>query len=119
MLNILSWDVHIQQLSKKLCRVNGIMSKLRHFTPISTLISVYYSVFYSHLIYGCPVWSLTTNKNLDTIRTLQKKYLRIMNFTAYNSHTDPIFVENNLRKLDDIVESSYSQEISITTTFVQ
>ena len=54
----LSWDVQINQLSKKLCRSNGILSKLRHFLTIQTLISVYYSLFYSHLLSGCLVWSL-------------------------------------------------------------
>ena len=32
----LSWDIHTQQLSKKLSRANGILSKLRHFAPLST-----------------------------------------------------------------------------------
>ena len=59
----LYWNIHTQKLS----RANGILSKLRYFAPLTTLISVYYSIFYSHLIYGCPVWSMTSNKNIDTI----------------------------------------------------
>ena len=58
-------------------------------------------------LYGCPAWSLTTNKNLDTIRTLQKICPRIMNFAEYNSHTNPLLVENSHIKLDDVVESSH------------
>ena len=57
--NNLSWDYNTIQLSIKLSRTNGILSKLRHFTPLSSLISVYYSLFYSHVTYGCSVWSLT------------------------------------------------------------
>ena len=44
----LSWDLQTNQLSKKLSRANGILSKLRHFALKKTLISVYYSIFYSH-----------------------------------------------------------------------
>ena len=35
-----SWDFHITQLSNKLSRANGILSKLRHFTSKETLLSV-------------------------------------------------------------------------------
>ena len=77
---------HTQQISKKLSRANGILSKLGYFAPVSTLISVYYSIFYSHLIYGCPVWSLTSNKNIDTIRILRKKCLHVT-FSEFNGHT--------------------------------
>ena len=46
----LSWDLQTNQLSKKLSRVNGILSKLRHFAPKQTLVSVYYSIFHTHLL---------------------------------------------------------------------
>ena len=62
----LSWDLKTNQFSKKLSRANGILSKLRHFAPKKTLVSVYYSIFYSHLLYGCPVWSLTKKEHLDS-----------------------------------------------------
>ena len=76
----LSWDYHIQQLSKKLSRANGILSKLRHNAPIVTCLQVYYAIFYSHLIYGCNIWGLSTEENLNKIEVLQKKCIRIMTF---------------------------------------
>ena len=103
----MSWDVHIRQLNKTRSKANGIFSNPSHCTSISTLISVYYPIFYSHLIYGYAVWSLITNKNSETIRILLNKYLRIMNFAEYISHTNPLFVHNNLIKIDDIIESSH------------
>ena len=41
----LSWTCHIQQLSKKLSRANGILSKLRHNAPIGIRLQVYYAIF--------------------------------------------------------------------------
>ena len=76
----LSWNFHIQQLSNKLSRANGILSKLRHNAPIGTCLQVYYAIFYSHLIYGCNIWGLTTEDNIKMIEVLQKKCLRIMTF---------------------------------------
>ena len=101
----LSFDYHINQLSKKLSRANGILAKLRHFTSKDTLISVYYSIFYSHILYACPVWTLTTLNNLNVISILQKKCLRIISFSPFNSHTNNLFIENKILKLDDIIKS--------------
>ena len=100
----LSFDYHINQLSKKLSRANGILAKLRHFTPKDTLVSVYYSIFYSHILYGCPVWSLTSVNNLQIISVLQKKCLRIINFAQFNSHTNKLFFDNKIIKLEDIIK---------------
>ena len=100
----LSFDHHVNQLSKKLSRTNGILSKLRHYTSKDTLISVYYSLFYSHILYGCPVWSLTTINNLNCISVLQKKCIRILNFSPFNSHTNQLFSDNKILKLDDIIK---------------
>ena len=65
--NNLSWDHNTFQLSKKLSRTNCILCKLHQITPKFTLISIYYSLFYSYLTYGCSVWSLTSQKNLDIL----------------------------------------------------
>ena len=100
----LSFDYHINQLSKKLSKSNGILAKLRHFTSRQTLISVYYSIFYSHIIYGCPVWSLTNLNNINLISTLQKKCIRIINFSPINSHTNKLFFDNEILKLEHILK---------------
>ena len=99
----LSWDLETNQLSKKLSRANGILCKLRHFAPKQTLVSVYYSIFYTHLPYGCPVWSLTKKENLDTITILQKKCMRIIHFAPFNSQTNHMFFDNKLLNFDDII----------------
>ena len=93
-----SWHTHINELSKKLSEANGVLAKLRYFAPKKILLPVYYAIFYSHLLYGCPVWSLTTVNNINTISVL-KKCIRMINNALYNSHTNNLFEEN---KFDDI-----------------
>ena len=90
----LSWDQHVKDLSNKLSRANsnGIISKLRHYAPKSAVLSVYHAIFYSHMIYGSSVRSLTTKSNLDLINILQKKSMRIINFAPYNSHTISLWI---------------------------
>ena len=84
----------------------ALFSKLRHYVPKTTTLSVYYPLFYSHLTYGCLVWSLTSQKNLDIIFTLQKKSIGILNSVDYNVHTNPLFLENKIIKFPDIIKSN-------------
>jgi len=100
----LSWDYHISQLAKKLSRSNGILSKLRYNTPINVRIQVYYAIFYSYLNYGCNMWGLTFEANLNIIRILQKKCLRIITFSDFNSHTNQLFLDHEILKLDEIIK---------------
>ena len=93
----LSWNFHIQHISRKLSRANGILSKLRHNAPINTCLQVYYAIFHSHLIYGCSLWGLTTEENLNKIEILQKTCLRIMTFSDFSSHTNPLFMDLKLK----------------------
>ena len=67
----LSWKHQIKELSNKLSRANGIISKLpSHHAPKSAVLSVYYALFYSHMVYASSVWSLTSKGNLDRITIL-------------------------------------------------
>ena len=100
----LAWDYQISQLSNKLSRSSGVLYKLRKYIPKQTLLSVCYSIFYSHLTYACQVWSLTTQQNIDAIEILQKKCLRIINFAPYNSHTNILFSNDKLLKFQDIIK---------------
>ena len=76
----LSWDMHINQLSVKLSRVNGIVSKLRHNAPLDVCLQIYYALFYSDLSYGCGIWGLTTKSNIDIINNVQNRCIRIITF---------------------------------------
>ena len=90
-------------MDAKLSRTNGILTKLRHYVPKKTMLSVYYALFYSHMTYGRLVWSLTTQKNLDSI-FVTKKSIRIINFATFNHHTNPLFLEDKIIKFPDIIK---------------
>ena len=50
------------------------------------------------------MWSLTTVNNINTIRILQKYCIHIINHAPFNRHTNNLFEENKLLKLDDIIK---------------
>ena len=95
---------HIHELSKRLGRANGILSKLRYNVPREVLLQVYYAVFYSHLIYGCSVWGLASDGLISGIEVLQRKCVRILTFAPFNSHTDEIFEDLKILKVRDVIK---------------
>ena len=110
----LSWDFHIFQLSKELSRANGILSKLHHSVPLEVCLQVYYAIFYSHVLYGCNIWGLTTEENLRKIEVLRKKSVCIMTFSDFHCHTNPIFLELKLLKVREIIKS---QQLKLSYEF--
>ena len=77
----LSWDGHTNKLFKKPVQTNGILSKLHHYVPQKTCISVYLSLSYSFILYGSVAWQFTSKTNLNRVFILQKKCLRIIMFS--------------------------------------
>ena len=61
-----------------------------------------FSLFYSHVLYGCLVWSYSTQRNIDRIIKLQKRCIRIITYSKFTEHTGPFFSELKLLKVKDI-----------------
>ena len=95
----LDWNHHVKELSKKLSRANGILSKLRYNVSLETCIQVYYAIFFSYLIIGCNVWGFTSEKNIKDIQVLQNTCARIMTSASFNSNTDQSFINLGLLKV--------------------
>ena len=97
----LSGITHCQQLLPKLRRANGILAKTRHFVPRKEMLSIYYSIFSSHLLYGCQAWGQHANQHLKKIETLQNNALRLITFSEFNAHVSPLYKSLKILKLKD------------------
>ncbi len=75
----------------------GILKKLKHFIPIKTKILIYNSLVLSHLNFEILAWGFQCAR----LTKLQKKIIRILSRSKYNAHTEPIFKELKLLKLED------------------
>ena len=67
-------------------------------------LQVYYAIFYSHLNYGCNIWGFTSEENLKKIEILQRKCLRIITFSDFRSHANPLFRDLKVLKVRDIIK---------------
>ena len=82
----LTWKNHINKISAKISRINGIMNQLKHSLPTRILKLMYESFVLSHISYCITAWGY----NLDKIAKLQNKSLRIICKAKYNAHADPL-----------------------------
>ena len=51
----LTWNKHIDMLTNKLSRVSGILNRLKYTYPQHILLTIFNSLFMSHVNYGCGV----------------------------------------------------------------
>ena len=58
-------------------------------------------MLHSYLLYGLLVWGNSTSLLLKTTAKLQKRAIRYINKASYNSHTEPLFKQSNILKLED------------------
>ena len=99
----LNWKKHVHEVSKKISRGIGILSKLRHFVTDDIITQLYYSLVYPFLTYGLVVWGNTYATTLKPIVTLQKQALRIITFSKHGAQSRPIFFQLGLIKFVDLV----------------
>ena len=52
----LSWKNHIDSITLKLSKTIGLLSKIRHFVPFHTLVSIYNCLVVPYLRYGLIAW---------------------------------------------------------------
>ena len=94
----LTWNSHINQLANKLSRTIGILSRLKRILPCNVLIMIYNSLFASYINYAISAWG---HGSLHRLTRLQKKAVRIITKSKYNSHSSPILKQLKLLKVED------------------
>ena len=99
----LTLDHHTAHLTAKLSKAIFCLNRAKNFLPTKSLITLYHSLFHSHLLYCPTIVSCTSNKNIDKITKLQKKAIRIATNSPYNAHTQPIFQHYNILPYPKIV----------------
>ena len=101
--------MHLTSLEKKLSRSIGLPSKIRHYVPKFLLKTIYYSIFNSHLIYGCEVWGQNQNNVLiHRLQKLQEKAVCLINFETNTNVVGRLLKDSNILKLTDFIKYKYA-----------
>ena len=99
----LNWHTHRAELSTKLSRAVGMLSKIRYYVNKVTLHMIYYGIFSSILTYGSQIWG-QQNVITKKLQILQNKALRIIHFQPPRTTATPLFKISNILKLNDHID---------------
>ena len=98
----LSWQPHIDYISRKVSKSIGILYKLSKYLKKSTLVNLYYSLIYPYLIYCNEVWGLGCATHRRKLFTLQKRAIRTISYSARTDSSQPIFKQLRILKIHDL-----------------
>ena len=87
----LSWKHHINYIATKISKGIGIIARLRHSVPHTTLLNINRSLIEPYISYCLVAWGQSASTHLKKIVILQKRVLRLMYFSDYISHSAPLF----------------------------
>jgi len=100
----LKWNKHIDVASKRISSAFYAINSAKHVLNRKYLKTLYYALVYPHIIYGITLWGNTYNVHLNKIIILQKKIVRVITNSEYNTHSEPLFKMLQILKITDIYQ---------------
>ena len=98
----LTWEHQINHVQSKLASSNYAIACSKTFLPKHIRLTLYTSLFRSHLEFGILSWGSAPQQKLKKIISLQKKCIRNVGCKRYRSHTDPTFSSLKVLKFNDL-----------------
>ena len=88
----MSWKNHIDSITLTPSKTIGFLSKIRHFVPLHTLVSIYNCLVVPYLRYGFIAWGQASKFQINKLLILQKRALRFICFADRCDHAIPVFL---------------------------
>ena len=95
---MLTFDNHINYLCKKLSCCIGTLKRMRHFMQEELKLTLYQTLFESHLVYGISVWGGISNVKLEKLFIVQKRCIRML-FGDYSKFLEKFMTCARVRTL--------------------
>jgi hypothetical protein len=98
----LTWTNHINAVISKTSKNIGIIRKLRTVLPFEALRCLYMTLVQPYLNYCNIAWATHTSTCLKKLFGVQKKAIRIITNSKWDTHTSPLFKNLKVLKLYDL-----------------
>ena len=102
--NKLSFKQHIILLENRVARSVEIVANVSYYLPFNTLITLYYALVHSQLLYALPIWASTYKTYLNKLEKLQNKALRIIFKTPLRDPITPLYRRSGILKLNNLFD---------------
>ena len=100
----LTWEHHINHVAKRISSSIFALNQAKKFLPLNIRLTLYNSLVQPFLEYGIAAWGAAKCQYIEKIEKLQKKAVRCISNSRYNSHTEPLFGKLKLLKISDIFD---------------
>ena len=96
--------IGLSKVQSKISKGVGILYKLNKHLPTRTLITLYYALIFSHLMYGIIIWGSTYSSYLTSLQTLQNKAITALAKLKPKDRVTPIpiYKQYNFLKTNDM-----------------
>ena len=101
----LKWNFHINELSTKLSRAAGMLTKIRHYVSSKCLTMIYHGIFSSLLHYSSQIWGQSSQIQ-KCIAKIQDKAMRIMTFKHKRYPVTNLYGHLGVLKFEDHIQVS-------------
>ena len=98
----LTWNNHIEQIALKIAKNIGILTRISYLLPTNIMLTLYYTMIYPYIAYCNMIWASNYNSRLHRINVLQKRVVRLIAGSPYNSHTKQLFMQLGILKIAQI-----------------
>ena len=104
-------------INNKITKNIGILFKLRHYVPISTLKQLYYTLIYPYLTYGLMSWGTAYQTKLNKIKVSQNNCIRCIFFANKRESPTPYFTLLEILKLENIFKLKIGALVHYNTRY--
>ena len=98
----LSWKYHVNHVKTKISKSLAYISTSKRSLTREVKILLYKALVESHLNYCMTIYGNAKVSTLEPLVKIQKKAIRIITGSKYNSHTTPLFAKINSLKFEDL-----------------
>ena len=93
----LTWECHVNELSKRIASGISAIKRIRHTVSYKTVLAIYNSLVQPHLDYCSSVWG---SCSMSPSQELKNRAARVITFSHYDRSTDELLRMVNWVKLD-------------------
>ena len=87
----LSWNVHIEKLSKKVASGIGALKRIRPYVPFTTMQLIYKCLVQPYFDYCSAVWDSCSSYLVNKLQKLQNRAARVLTSSSYDTNADYLF----------------------------
>ena len=77
-------------------RAIGIIRKIRKNMPCEVLRNLYFTLVHPYFEYCNVIWAVNKTVSLESLFRMQKRAIRVVSNSKWNSHSSPLFIKMNV-----------------------